>query len=230
MARATIQQVLTTVEGIQRDLEKLTVIIKGDPARSVVGLTTEIELLKQRNRFEDRLANIAVGVGSALLVFLLTNGCSQIMDTSTPAGLPATEIAPSPTWMVVVTPEPTPTSTVTVTPSLTPSPSIFEVTPLGGQWWKNTPSPPKPESIRGTFTPYVPMKVRWGAGIHFPLRYCCLEVGKAVRVYAWVSDLPVEAWLCMDEPVDGEVLCLKTVALVYEGIERGLLEVEDGLR
>ena len=85
MARATVRQVLDIVEDIRQELEKLTAIIKGDPEHNIVGVMTEIELLKARNRFEDRVANVAVGVGSALLVFLLTNGCTQLMTTPVPA-------------------------------------------------------------------------------------------------------------------------------------------------
>lgn len=131
MARATVQQVLTIVEGIRCEMDKLTMIIKGDPEKSVVGITTELELLKQRNRFEDRLANIAVGVGSALLIFLLTNGCTPIPNfTPTPGETQTVEVtvepAETPTPPECVCPTvvcaPTPTATLMPTPG-TPAPT-----------------------------------------------------------------------------------------------------------
>ena len=69
--------------------------------------------------------------------------------------------------------------------------------------------------------------VRYGPRIDYPVRYRHAS-GNRVRVYAWVSNLPDDAWLCIDLPInDGEVLCSEAVALVYAGKELGLLELEE---
>lgn len=95
------------------------------------------------------------------------------------------------------------------------TPSIIEVTPLGGTPW-GTPQI-KVEAMSGTYTPYNTQNVRYGPGIDYAIRYR-LAAGKTVQVFAWLSSLPDEAWLCLD----GD-LCNEALALVYNKKELGNL-------
>jgi hypothetical protein len=113
--------------------------------------------------------------------------------------------------------EPTPTPIETLT--------IIEVTPLGGDWgWANA----KIETRTGLYTPYNTQNVRYGPGMDYTIRYR-LSAGQTVPFYAWVSELPFEAWLCLDEPVsDGiGVLCSEAVALTVDHVEYGRVVFDD---
>lgn len=240
MARATVSQVKSIVEEIQAELEKLTTIVKGDPEKNVVGLVTEIKLLKQRNQFEDRLANIAVGIGSALLVFLLTNGCSQLVSATAAADFPAA--SPAPTETDIPGPTGTPTQTATATSTATPTPSIYEVTPLpvspsAADYWVPLPS--------GTrFTPINNLYVRDCTGHEpatndktnpkildaegYPLK---VYAGQRVEVYTvykvWGSP---DRWLCIDPPlvlVDKMYMCPRAIAYILGGLPYGELTIDD---
>lgn len=96
---------------------------------------------------------------------------------------------------------------------------------MGGVSWWVTPEP-KIERMDGWYTPYTDMNVRWGPRIDAVRRYEIPARG-TVRVYAWLSSLPIEAWLCLDPPIGDDYLCTEAVALVYGGKEWGDLILEE---
>jgi len=109
---------------------------------------------------------------------------------------------------------------------ITPTASIIEVTPIGGGW--GVPFG-KIETVTGIYTVGVNVQnVRWGPGMDYSRRYT-LGYGQTVPFYAWVSSLPFEAWLCLDQPLGPGigVLCTEAIALVYDGDEFGEVVFDD---
>lgn len=123
----------------------------------------------------------------------------------------------TPTYIPMPTYEPTPTPIQTQT--------IIEVTPLGGALGYGYG---KIEDLRGTYRPYNTQNVRWGPGLDYDRRYV-LSAGQTVPFYAWVSELPFEAWLCLDESLGPGigVLCTEAVALVIDNKEYGKVVFDD---
>ncbi len=166
--------------------------------------------------------------GSEALVLALLVCCigcagvaAQVEASATPP-ITVEETAVSPTFTATLTSSPTyaPTETATPTVDWSATPTqigtgtlvIIEVTPLGGVWL--------PPRLAGTFTPNGLTNVRGGPGKEYDqLRQ--LTGGRPVRVYAWLSWLPYEAWACLDPE------CGEWVALVYDGTGLGELIIDD---
>ncbi len=179
-----------------------------------------------------------IGMWLAAMIAVLV-GCIEsrpgvsFLETEIPNLYPTASEVHVPTEYPTATATPTLTPAYTIEPEFrTPTPInvltpwIFEVTPLGG-YVTGTPAPPKIEEMFGEFKPYSRLNVRNGPGIHFPVIYCCIGVDDKVRIYAWVSSLPIEAWGCMSLPVDGEFTCTEAVAIVYDRADKGLLTLFD---
>lgn len=161
----------------------------------------------------------------ALSIVLLASSCRQLeaatMPIWTEMPTPSTIITSLPMLTVTNTQEaptqtPTPAADETPTPTGTATPSIYEVTPLGGISQKT--SQPKLEALEATYAPYNTQNVRYGPGLDYAVRYR-LAAGKTVRVYAWISNLPDEAWLCLDEAM----LCDEAIVLILNHREYGEL-------
>jgi uncharacterized protein YgiM (DUF1202 family) len=152
-------------------------------------------------------------------------GCAGVaaqVEASATAPITVEETAVIPTATATLTSSltyaPTETATPTADWSATPTPigtgtpGVVEVTPLGGVWL--------PPPLAGIFTPNGLTNVRSGPGKEYD-RLRQLAGGRPVRVYAWLSWLPYEAWACLDAE------CGEWVALVYDGTELGRLELDE---
>lgn len=205
----------------------------------------EARVFSQETKFDiyirDRTA--LIGLGSSVVASIIVLYVAMFMPGCVKVPSPITDLTPTavpvetatltattvPTW--TPTPEPTSTATATDTPTpdwaatptmITPTGSIIEVTPIGGSW---STAIPKIELLHAVYAPRARQNVRLGPGVDYPVKYR-LSGGQTVQVYAWLSDLPFEAWLCLDKPVDGEVLCNEAIALVLEGKEFGEIDYD----
>ena len=175
---------------------------------------------------------------SLLLVVVLLSGCVSALPgvTQTVAPPDATLTAtstdtPSPT--VTARPTPTRTDTATTTPDLsatptrigTSTPSIIEVTQIGG--YPTHAAGQKMQDVEGEYLPFGVLNVRSCPAVSVD----CGVLGQlsgsvAVQVYALVVIYPPgDVWLCIDEPpapyVSSE--CLRVVAYIIAGREFGSL-------
>lgn len=163
------------------------------------------------------------------VVTLFGNSCSlhpnvSPLVTSTPIAIytlaptdtptPTAEPTPAPIPPATDTPTPEPTRLPTIDWSATPTqqtntPSIVEVTPLGGD-----------RRTTGTYTTVNNQRARKCPGIECDVSRT-ISAGQTLRFYDWLSYLPLEAWVCIT------TTCTEWMASTWEGKEMGVVTFDE---